>query len=109
MLIVVSIVAVVALAAWYGGEVWEDSGSFALVLFGVPAGCAVVSLGAERSTGTMVAPAVVAVLGLASVGWSLLTGLGIGGLFLVPSFLLLLAAGRSWGDRVQSTVTGRGH
>jgi hypothetical protein len=44
----------------------------------------------------MLAPAVVAVLGVVSTGWSLLTGLGIGGGFLVPSLLLLGAAMLSW-------------
>ncbi|MDK3258044.1 hypothetical protein [Blastococcus capsensis] len=95
-LILVSLVGVVAVSGWYGRVAWEDSGSFAFVLFGVPALWAAVALWAERPAGTMVAPAVIAVLGLVSVGWSLVTGLGIGPLFVVPSFLLLLAAGRAW-------------
>lgn len=99
VLIVVALVGVVALAAWYGGEVWEDSGSFAFLLFGIPGGCTALALVVERATGTMVAPAVIAVLGLVSVGWSLITAGGIGLVFLVPSLLLLLAAGLSWSDR----------
>ena len=102
VLILVALAGVLVSSAWYGGAVWRDSGSFALVLFGVPALCAVVALRVERSTAMMVAPAVVAVLGLVAVGWSLLTGLGIGLVFLLPALLLLLAAGRSWGDRAAS-------
>ena len=57
------------------------------------------ALAVERATGTMVAPAFVAVLGAVCVGWSLITGLGIGLVFPVPSVLLLVAAAVSWGDR----------
>ncbi|NEK87893.1 hypothetical protein GCU60_19310 [Blastococcus saxobsidens] len=99
VLIVVSILSVAALAAWYWSEVWEDSGSFAFALFGIPAACAVIALAAERATRTMAAPVLIAVLAAVAVGWSLITGLGIGLVFLVPSVLLLLAAAVSWGDR----------
>ena len=102
VLILLALAGVLVGSAPFGVEAWRDSGSFALVLFGVPALCALVALVVERSTTTMVAPAVVAVLGLVCTGWSLLTGLGIGLVFLVPAFLLLLAAFRSWGDRAAS-------
>ena len=98
-LVVVSLVLLVGVAAWYGRAAWADSGAFALVLFGVPLACGVLALWAERASGTMLAPAVVALLGAVSVGWSLLTGLGLGLGFLLPSLLLLAAAMISWVDR----------
>lgn len=70
-LVVVSLVAVVGVVAWYG-----------------------------RAEQAMVrAPAVVTGCAAVSVGWSLLTGLGIGGAFLLPWLLLLVAAMISWVDR----------
>ena len=104
--IVVSLVWVIGFAAWYGQRVWEDSGSFALVLFGVPLLCAALALWAERA-GTRAAPGVVAVLGVVSLAWSLLTGLGIGLGFLLPSLLLLVAAMISWVDRRHSATSPR--
>lgn len=98
-LIAVSLVSVTGLTAWYGRFAWEDSGSFAIALFGVPLVCAALALGTERASGTALAPAVVAALGVVSVGWSLLTAGGIGLGFLLPSLLLLVAAMTSWADR----------
>lgn len=98
-LIVASLAGVIAVTAWYGRLAWEDSGSFALALFGVPLLCTACALWAERSMATRWAPAVVAPLGVVSLGWSLLTGLGIGLGFLLPSLLLLVAALVSWADR----------
>ncbi|MGY2085942.1 hypothetical protein [Blastococcus sp. SYSU DS0539] len=98
-LIAVSLVGLAAFAAWSGRAAWADSGGFALVLFGVPLTCGLLALWAERASGTMLAPAVVALLGAVSVGWSLLTGLGLGLGFLLPSLLLLAAATISWVDR----------
>ena len=95
-LIVVSLVGVVGLAVLYGRWAWADSGSFALVLFGVPLVCTASALWAERVSRTMLAPAVVAVLAAVSLAWSLLTAGGVGLGFLVPSVLLLLAAMVSW-------------
>jgi hypothetical protein len=39
-----------------------------------------------------------------SVAWSLVTGLGIGGAFLLPSLLLLVAAMVSWVDRQRASA-----
>ncbi|MGY2067771.1 hypothetical protein [Blastococcus sp. SYSU DS0619] len=98
-LIVVSLVALVVLATWYGRAAWEDSGAFALVLFGIPLICAALALWVESGSTTRAASAVVALLGAVSVTWSLITGLGLGGSFLLPSLLLLVAATVSWVDR----------
>jgi hypothetical protein len=92
VLILLALLSVVVFAAWYGRFAWEDSGAFALILFAVPLLCTLGALGVERAGGRTLAPAIVAVLGLVSLSWSLLTGLGIGVGFLLPSFLLLLAA-----------------
>ncbi len=99
-MIVVSLLGVIGLAALYGRWVWTDSGSFVFVLFCVPVVCAAFALWAERASGTMLAPAVVAALGAVSLAWSLLTAGGIGFGFLLPSLLLLLAAGVSWIHRL---------
>ncbi|TFV60178.1 hypothetical protein E4P41_10765 [Geodermatophilus sp. DF01-2] len=95
-LIVVALLCVLGFAAWYGRWVWADSGSFFFVLFGIPMVCTAAALWAERTSRTMLAPAVVAALAVVSFSWSLLTALGIGLVFVVPSFLLLLAAMVSW-------------
>jgi hypothetical protein len=99
VLIVLALAGVVVLAAWYGGEVRQDSGSFAVVLFGVPLACAALALWAEGASRTQLAPALVAVLGVASLAWSLLTAGGIGFGFVPSSLLLLVAATVSWFDR----------
>jgi hypothetical protein len=104
VLIVVALLGVGALAVRYGADAWDDSGSIAILLFGIPAACAAIALGVERATRTTVGPALVAALAAVSVGWSLITGLGIGLVFLVPSFLLLAAAAASWGDRSRGAV-----
>ena len=91
-LVVGALLCVLGLAAWYGRTVWADSGPFALILFGAPMMCAAVALWAERTVGSMLAPAFVAALAVVSLSWSLLTALGIGLVFVVPSFLLLVAA-----------------
>lgn len=98
-LIVVALVFVLGLAVWYGRTVWEDSGSFAFALFGIPAACTILALWAERSSRTMLAPAVILALALIQLAWSLLTALGLGILFVAPAVLLLLAALVSWIDR----------
>ncbi len=95
-LIVVALLCVLGLAAWYGRTGWADSGSFVLVLFGIPVVCATVALWAERRSRTKLAPAVVAALGVVSLTWALLTALGIGLVLVPPSVLLLLAALVSW-------------
>ncbi len=94
--IVVSLVGVIGLAALYGRWAWADSGSFVLVLFGVPLVCTASALWVERASTTMLAPAVVAALAAGSLAWSLLTAGGVGLGFVVPSLLLLLAAMVSW-------------
>ena len=91
LLLVAAVVGVLVPATWYGRLAVEDSGAFAVVLFGVPLGCAVLALWVERATATRLGPAVVAVLGLVALGWALVTGLGIGLVF-VPTALLLLSA-----------------
>ena len=98
-LIAVSLVGVLAFAALQGRAAWEDSGGFAFVLFGIPLGCAAVALVAERPGGALLAPAVVAVAGVVSLAWSLLTAGGIGLGFAPSSMLLVVAALRSWADR----------
>lgn len=98
-LIVVALVTLVVVTAWYGQRAWEDIGSFAVVLFGVPLLCAAAALWAELAGGSRVAPVLVAATGLVSVAWSVLTGLGIGLALLLPSLLLLVAAMISWVDR----------
>lgn len=110
-LIAVSIVGVGGLAAWYGRSAWEDSGAFAVLLFGIPLACAAAALWAETASATPRAPMAVALLGAVSVVWSLLTigGLGLG--LLLPSLLLLVAAVVSWTDRGRDRVRplpGRG-
>ena len=101
--IVVALLSVVGLAAWYGRTVWADSGSFVVVLFGIPSACTAIALWVERRSRTMLAPGILAALAVVCLAWSLLTGLGIGLVFSVPSSLLLIAAVVSWADR-----TGRG-
>ena len=102
-LIAVALLCVLGLAAWYGPTVWADSGSFVVVLFGIPSACTAIALWVERRSRTMLAPGVLAALAVVCLAWSLLTGLGIGLVFSVPSSLLLIAAVVSWADR-----TGRG-
>ena len=102
-LIVVALLGVVALAAWYGQEVWEDSGAFAFILFGMPLACTAVALAAERASRKMIAPAVVAGLALISLAWSLVTAGGIGIGFAPSSLLMLVAALVSWADRRNSS------
>ena len=97
-LLAVSLALVAGLAAWYGRAVWDDSGSFALALFGVPLLCAAGALGAERARRGPAAPVVVGVLAAVSLGWSLVVALGFAQL-LVPSLLLVAAAVVSWADR----------
>ena len=100
VLIVVSLLGVLGLAAWQGPLVWEISGSGVFFLvFGPPAGCAALALRVERVRGTVLAPAVVAALGLVSVAWGLVTLLSGGLYLLVPALLLLVAAMVSWVDR----------
>lgn len=97
--IAVALLSVVGLAAWYGPAVWADSGSFAVVLFGVPLACTVCALWVECTGGTAPAAAVLSALAGVSLVWSLLTALGVGLLFLVPSLLLVVAAAASWTRR----------
>lgn len=101
-LIAVALIGVLGLAAWYGRFAWADSGPFALVLFGIPLFSAALALWAERALATMLAPAVIAGVAVVSLAWSLVTGLGIGLGFLLPSLLLLVAAMVSAVDRRQT-------
>ena len=103
-LIAVALVGVLGATVWFGRFAWEDSGAFALALFGLPLLCAAGALWAERAVASRSASASVAALGLVSLVWSLLTGLGIGGVFLLPSLLLLVAAVVSWVDRQRESV-----
>src|SRR3712207_4172309 len=98
-LIVVSLLGLLGVTAWFWRLAWEDSGRFAFVLFGVPLLCAVLALAAERLGGTRLVPAVVGMLGAVALAWSLVTGLGIGLAFALPAFLLLTAAAVSWGQQ----------
>ncbi|MCZ2818137.1 hypothetical protein [Modestobacter sp. VKM Ac-2984] len=105
VLTAVSLVGVLGYSAWQGPILWEDSGSIVFLLFGVPAVFAAVALGVECASRTMLAPAVVAVLAVASLVWSLVTALGVGFGLLVPSLLLLVAAMISWVDRRPERAT----
>ncbi|MCZ2816901.1 hypothetical protein [Modestobacter sp. VKM Ac-2984] len=99
-LIVVSLLGVLGLAVWLGPRVWEISGSAVFFLvFGPPAACAALALRVERVRGTVLAPAVVAALGLVSAAWGLVTLLSGGLYLLVPALLLVSAAVVSWVDR----------
>ncbi|MCZ2811504.1 hypothetical protein O2W15_08645 [Modestobacter sp. VKM Ac-2979] len=98
-LVVVSLVGVLGLAVWLAPRVWETSGSLGFLLFGPPVVCSALALWVERARGTVLAPAVVAALGVVSVAWALLTLLGGGLYLLVPALLLLVAAMVSWVDR----------
>jgi hypothetical protein len=98
-LIGAALVSALASAVGFWRLVWGDSGSFAVVLFGVPVACAAVALWAERATASRLAPAVVTVTAAVSLVWTLLTAGGIGAVFLLPSALLLGAATVSWLDR----------
>ena len=97
-LLVVSLALVAGLAAWYGRAVWEDSGSFAVALFGVPLLCTAGAFWAERAGRGVAAPVVVGALAAVSLVWSLVTALGFG-LLLVPALVLVVAALVSWADR----------
>ena len=100
-LVLLALLCVLGVAAWYGRMVWADSGSFTVALFGTPAACAAVALAVERTSRTALAPVVVAVLAVVSLAWALLTALGPGVFLVVPSILLLLAAMASWLDRAE--------
>jgi hypothetical protein len=104
-LILLALLSVAGFSVGYGRFAWEDSGAFAFVLFGVPLMCTVSALWVERADGALLAPAVVAVLGLVCLAWSLLTGLGIGLVFLLPSFLLLSAAAVSRTHRTDTDAS----
>ena len=101
---VAALVLVVALAAALGRTAWDDAGGWAVVLFGVPLGCAGAAVAAERAGGPVLAPVLVAVCGVVSLAWSLLTGLGIGLVFALPSALLLAAAVVTRVDRTRDRV-----
>jgi hypothetical protein len=98
-LILVALAGVLAMAVLFVREAWADSGSFTVVLFGIPLVCAAAALWAESTSSTRLAPAVVALAGLVSLVWSLLTAGGIGIGFAPSSLLLLGAAMVSWSDR----------
>ncbi|MFQ1001286.1 hypothetical protein [Modestobacter sp. SSW1-42] len=97
-LLVVSLALVAGLAAWYGRAVWDDSGAFAVALFGVPLLCAAGALVAERAARGPAAPVVVGVLAAGSLAWSLVVALGFAQL-LVPALLMVAAGLVSWADR----------
>src|SRR4051794_23921727 len=88
-LIVVALLGVVGLTAWYGRSVWEDSGAFVFVLFGIPLACTALALWAERAIRTRRGSVIVAVLAVVSLVWALLTVAGIGLWFMLPPLLLL--------------------
>ena len=69
----VALLCVLGLATWYGWSGWADSGSAVLVLGGIPVLCSAVALRVERTSRTLLAPAVVAALALVSFPWSLFT------------------------------------
>ncbi|MCZ2828056.1 hypothetical protein O2W14_04310 [Modestobacter sp. VKM Ac-2986] len=102
-LIVVALVMLVGFTAWVGPAGWQAGGWWSAVLFGVPLTCAAGALVAERGIRGRLAPVVVGALAVVSLGWSLLTGLGIGLGFLLPALLLVVATLVSGVDRATGT------
>jgi hypothetical protein len=98
-LILVALAMVVGFTAWVGPAGWEAGGWWSAVLFGVPLTCAAGALAAERGIRGRLAPVVVGVLAAVSLGWALLTALGIGFGFLLPALLLVVATLVSAVDR----------
>lgn len=98
-MIAVALLFVAGLAAAFGGFVWADSGSFVFALFGIPLACAGLALAAERLIRTIVAPVVVAGLGVVSLGWSLITAGSFGLGFALASLLMMGAASPSLSHR----------
>jgi hypothetical protein len=91
----VAAAATLLVAALAAGPAWRDSGTFALVLVGIPVLCAAAVLAADR-TGRRTA----AVTGVAAVvlgAWALVTALGLGGWFLAPAAVMVAAAVASSG------------
>lgn len=81
---------------------WSDSGTFALVLIGVPLGCCLVALASDvLDRWAALTTTLAAALALV---WSLLTGLGLGFYFVLPAVLLAVGAATSW----QTLRPGRG-
>ncbi|MGY1749161.1 MULTISPECIES: hypothetical protein [unclassified Modestobacter] len=95
LLIGVSLVAVLGLAGW----AWGAGGPAVLLVFGPAVAGALLALAAERASRTMMAPAVTAGVGAASLVWGLVTLAGGGLHLLVPAGLLVVAALVSWVDR----------
>jgi hypothetical protein len=100
-------IATAAVAAVVASPAWQDSGAFAIALVGVPLLCAAAVLAAPP--GGRSAPVVAWGAAVVMLGWSLLTALGLGGNFLVPSVLMVATAvaatpGRS---RVSGSRSGR--
>lgn len=97
----VSLLCVLALVVLVGEVAWADSGSFALVLFGIPVVSSAGVLWIEFATGGLWACAVSTALAAISLAWSLVTGLGLGLYLLLPSSLLVVAVAVSFGHRLE--------
>lgn len=82
----------VGLAISFFPTAWDDSGAFAFVLVGVPVLAAALALSAVPAGR---ATALTWIAAVVMLGWSLITALGLGIYFLVPSLLLFLAAAMS--------------
>jgi hypothetical protein len=73
---------------------WSDSGSFGLVLVGVPLLCCLAAVLADFAD---MRPALTTTLAAAALlVWSLITVVGVGLYFLVPAVVLAAAAVTSW-------------
>ncbi len=97
----VSLLCVLAVVVLFGGVAWEDSGSFAVVLFGIPVVATAGVLWVELATRGLGAWTVSAALAAISLTWSLITGLGLGLFLLLPSSLLVVAVAASLGHRLE--------
>lgn len=98
----VAVILTLVVAAVVAAPAWDDSGSFALVLVGIPVGCAAIVLmtslvGRSAALAAWVAGGVMML-------WGLLTGLGLGAYFLVPAVLMIAAAAASTGEARRSTT-----
>lgn len=76
------------------GWVWQDSGSFGLVLIGVPLLCCLVAVVSDATGFRTAMLTTVAAVGL--LIWSLLTVVGLGLYFVGPAILLAAAAATTW-------------
>ena len=85
----VAVLLTLVVAAVVVGPAWQDSGSFALVLVGIPLACALITFLAPRTRHAILLAWIAAVTMLL---WSLVIGLGLGVNFQPPAILLIASA-----------------